>query len=317
MTLDHERELKNAQYLAAFETFLVTNKRASRNTVLAYMTDLRKYQLFLKDQEISMVSATANDIRDYLYFLTKKEKLTSASRARKITALKLFYRYLEDTQKIANPTVSIIAPKREKSLPVYLTLEEIRALFDLAKQETDPKGIRNATMLQLLYASGLRVSELVEAHLSNLHFDTGFLTVSGKGSKYRDIPLPFHTMQLLAHYVEHTLPLLIPSSLLEEKKQEGVCPLFPLVRKGKVKTMTRQSFWMYIKTLLKKAGIYKPVSPHTFRHSVATHLLENGADIRSLQMILGHESINTVEVYTHTSKKRMRHVYDVKHPRAK
>lgn len=300
------------QYLTQFTTHLLTEKRVSHNTFDAYQRDVKQMLTFLRENKLSVGDCNATDLKLYLRTLHKK-KMAARTMSRKISAIKVFFAYLaEQHEDIKDVADLLIFPKLEKTLPVYLSEDEVERLLAAAQQDTSPKGIRNLVMLHLLYASGMRISEMVQLTTGQYHPDTGFLSIHGKGNKQRDVPLPHSVCDTLREYLENTYPRLVPEELRTTQKNY----LFASVRKGVVHHITRQSFWLLLKQLLIKAQIGKNVSPHTLRHSLATHLLKAGADVRSLQLLLGHEQIGTVELYTHLDRTQIRRIYDAKHPRA-
>ena len=195
-----------------------------------------------------------------------------------------------------------------------LTEEEIKQLFDTANKDNSYRGIRNKVMLSLLYASGMRVSELVNATLDQIHFDTGFVTIFGKGGKERMVPLPQNVLDLLRFYIDTVYIKFLPKKSNDQTSTKKY--LFPVYYKKEIKPISRQQFWSLLKQIILKSGIKKNISPHTLRHSLATHLLKKGANIRLLQVLLGHEQLTTVQVYTHLEDTQLRKEYDKKHPRA-
>lgn len=298
-------------YQSLFETYLLTEKRVTQNTFTAYQTDISQLCDFLTDQELAVGSATRDDLRLYVREMHKK-KLSARTMSRKISSIKLFYGFLHERHQVDDVSKVLVFPKVEKKLPMYLTEKEVVDLLDAARKDESPKGVRNLVMIHLLYAAGMRISELTNLTLNQFHFDTGFLTVSGKGNKQRDVPLPQKVLQTVSYYLDAIYPRLVPQEYLSKAKPY----LFATVRNGKLSPLSRQSFWVILRKLLTAAKITKSVSPHTLRHSLATHLMNAGADIRSLQLLLGHEQINTVEIYTHLENKQLRKIYDNKHPRA-
>lgn len=277
------------------------------------MTDTSQMRDALeKKYAISLVQVTGTQLKMYVRSL-HNAKAQPRTIARKISAFKVLYTFLAERYKCENAAEVLIIPKIEKSLPTYLTHDEIQALIQSAMQDESLKGRRNLIMLQLLYATGLRITEMVTLRLENIHFDTGFVSVTGKGGRQRDIPVPLAIGEALHYYVRTILPpMLVDTGIVVGAKTL----LFPTVRNGKMAAITRQAFWGILKKMLKGSGIAKNVSPHTLRHSLATHLLQAGADIRSLQLWLGHEQMSTVEIYTHLDKHMVRKTYDKKHPRA-
>jgi len=300
-------------YISLFQAYLLTEKRLSRNSVNAYMTDVRQFAAYLQQHYSSdLAHAAGEQLKQYVRLLhnTKQQPRTIA---RKISAFKVLYAFLAERYGANNSAAVLIMPKIDKSLPVYLTHDEIKTLIEVAMKDDSVKGKRNLMMLQLLYATGLRITELIMLRSENVHFDTGFLNVIGKGGRQREIPVPLSIAQQLHVYWRDIVP-----QLLLEATATGAAKhlLFPSVRNGEVTAITRQAFWGVLKKLLVTSGITKNVSPHTLRHSLATHLLQAGADIRSLQLWLGHEQMSTVEIYTHLDKSMVRKSYDKKHPRA-
>ncbi len=296
-----------------FHTFLLTERRVAQNTFLAYRRDLEQFESFLVGAKIGLNTIQKKDLSLFLRFL-KDQGINAKSVARKISSLKIFFRYLNDVHHLPNIAKHLVFPKTDKNLPSYLTQQEIQALLLAANKDTSDKGIRNKVMLYLLYATGMRVSELVSLTLGQLQFDTGFVKILGKGSKERMVPLPRNVMELLRYYLDHIYPKLLPSQLLKAPAAKQY--LFAAVYNQEIKPLSRQSLWLQVKKVLLLAGILKNISPHSLRHSLATHLLQQGADLRSLQMLLGHENLSTVQIYTHLGDTQIRQIYDKKHPRA-
>lgn len=303
--------MNDQQYIDAFETHLLTERRVSRNTFSAYQSDLKQFRSYLSDNDLSIASVSATQLRAYVRSLHQRS-CKARTIARKISALKVLYAFLEEHQNQKNTAEVLVMPKIEKSLPVYLTQEEVMHLLKVAEEDRSSKGQRNVVMLHLLYASGMRVSELVGLRIDQFHFDTGFVTIYGKGGRQRDVPLPMPVCHMVTQYIAAIRPKLLAGK--DDGRTDTV--LFPSGRKKGTPHITRQTFWMMLKELLKEAGISKKVSPHSLRHSLATHLLQAGADLRSLQLWLGHEQMSTVEIYTHLEKSKVRKTYDKKHPRA-
>lgn len=297
--------------LDKFTTYLLTEKRVSNNTFDAYKRDIQQFVDWLVRSKIAIEAANLNTLKQFLQWL-KKEQLGARSMSRKISSLKAFYNYLSKYLNFDNVARELVFPKLEKRLPSYLTEEEINRLLEAAESVTTMHGFRNKIMLYLLYVSGMRISELVELKCSDLHFDTGFIAVQGKGGKGRMIPIPAHIMEMLKKYLE-TIHKGFVQVNAEKRKTEYV---FPVCYGGKVRPITRQAFWTILKQLSKRANIDRPISPHKLRHSLATHMLKNGADLRSLQLLLGHENLSTVQIYTHLETGYLRKVYDKKHPRS-
>lgn len=297
-------------YQAQFEAYLLTERRVSDNTFAAYSRDIRQLCHYLKGRRVRIVKCTKEHLRAFLKAL-KETGVTAKSLSRKISAIKLFYTFLKDRYKLPNVAAALTFPTLEKRLPNYLSEDEVQQLLIAASSDTSFRGIRNKVMLYLLYASGVRVSELVAMTIDQLHFDSGFVHIVGKGKKERVVPLPKNLLDLLRYYIDHVYVKLLPSNVTSKNNY-----LFFSSQKEVIKPMSRQFFWQILKKILHQAGIVRNVSPHSLRHSLATHLLKNGADIRSLQMLLGHENLATVQIYTHLSNPQLRQIYDKKHPRA-
>lgn len=298
--------------VAQFHNYLLTEKRVSKNTFCAYRQDINQLIEFLEKERLGIAAVTAQHLRKFLKKL-KDAGLTPKSISRKISSIKLFFEFVHNRFSIKNIAVGLVFPKIEKTLPNFLTEQEIQKLLSAANKDTSLKGIRNKVMLYLLYASGMRVSELVNMTTDQIHFDTGFIHLVGKGQKERVIPLPKNILEMLRQYLETTYKQLLSA------KADGVGKknyLFFALYNNTMKPISRQLFWIALKKILTHAAIFKNVSPHSLRHSLATHLLKNGADIRSLQMLLGHENLATVQMYTHLGTSQVRKIYDKKHPRA-
>ena len=300
---------QDSNLVALFQTYLLTEKSVSKNTFSAYRRDIDMLYAFLQESKTSLKSCNKNHLKKYLKIL-KLQGLSAKSLSRKISSIKAFFKYLSDRFEFQNKAQVLVFPKLEKKLPVYLTEEEIQKLLGAANNDNSLKGVRNKVMLYLIYASGMRVSELVNLTVDQVHFDTGFVNLIGKGNKERSVPLPKNILGLLRYYLDSIYSKLLPDGC---QKSDF---LFFSVYRGLARAITRQSFWIILKNILKKAYISKNISPHSLRHSLATHLLKSGADIRSLQILLGHEQISTVQIYTHLEKRQIRDVYDKKHPRA-
>jgi len=273
-------------------------------TLAAYRRDLKTFGAWLeKERSHALDAAAAGDIEAYLAwrFATRAQP---RSAARYTSALKRFYRYLLRENLIAfDPTLNLDSPKLPRSLPKTLTETDVERLLDSA-DTAPPLGLRDRAMLETLYATGLRVSELVGLKLTAVNLNDGVLRVTGKGNKDRLVPLGEEAVQWLRRYLAESRPL-----LLERKLSDAV---FVTARGG---GMTRQAFWYLIKRHARTAGITRPLSPHTLRHAFATHLLNHGADLRVVQMLLGHSDISTTQIYTHVARERMKQLHAQHHPR--
>lgn len=286
--------------VTAFRTYLITERRFALNSVAAYMADTEQLIEFLEEHDIELSEYTKETILEFLSTLHLK-KLSMTSIGRKVVSLRLFGAFLAERYKIPNGLLHVQVPKAEQLLPRYLTEDEIQALFHAVEVEalTSPnRGGRNHLMLMLLYSGGLRVSELLALKPLSFRFDTGFVEIVGKRGRQRVVPLPAEVLQLVKAYIA-------------QHKIEGW--LFVSSQTGN--PLTRQQAWNIVKEVVKKAGIARDISPHSLRHSLATHFLGRGVDLRSLQVFLGHESIETVEVYTHVDRTSLREIYKKTHPR--
>lgn len=275
----------------------------SENTLSAYRSDLLGLSQWLKQQELDLLGAARADLLGYLQRRVE-EGAKPRSSARLLSSIRRFYRYLVRERMVSeDPSARIDAPKLGRSLPKSLTEEEVEAL--LAAPDTSVLlGMRDRTMLEVLYASGLRVSELVGLSLPQINLQQGLVKVIGKGNKERLVPLGEEALNWLERYVRNTRGMLLGAV------QSDV--LFPS-RRGSA--MTRQAFWQLIKRYALQAGISKPLSPHTLRHAFATHLLNHGADLRVVQLLLGHSSLSTTQIYTHVARERLKNLHSQHHPR--
>ncbi|MCW2277359.1 site-specific tyrosine recombinase XerD [Heliophilum fasciatum] len=286
-------------------TYLAVERGLAAHTIAAYRRDLRDWAAFLiaRGGE-SVVEVERSHVQAYLYDLHRRG-LQSTTRARRLAALKGFYRFLLDEGTIeADPTVLLAGPKLPRHLPQVLNAAEIKTLLESPPMTL--RGIRDRAMMETLYATGLRVSELVSLRTDQVSLDVGFVQVIGKGNKERVVPLGRMAVAAIEAYLRRVRG--------EWIRRPGEKALF-LTRRGG--PMTRQGFWKLLKAYAKAAGIQKELTPHTLRHSFATHLLENGADLRAIQEMLGHADIGTTQIYTHVTVKRLRTVYDASHPRAR
>lgn len=287
-----------------FLTYLSVERGLSRNTIISYQGDLVSFMDFLEKRAINALSKTSkNDVVDFMLF-QKDKGLAANSVARRLAAIKVFYRFLVRERILKNDPTSIIdSPKLWKKIPETLSLEEVNAL--LAQPDLrDTQGIRDKAILETLYATGMRVSEAVNLRTDNVNAQIGFLRCIGKGNKERVIPLGKKAIDAIKRYREVARP-----KLLGKKEAEF---LF-VSRFGK--KISRQSFWKIIKKYARLAKIKKPIRPHILRHSFATHLLERGADLRSVQEMLGHANIATTQIYTHVNKDRLKAIHKMYHPR--
>lgn len=290
-------------YLSAYETYLKTEKRSSANTVSSYLRDVRQFAQVMEDREISLVDVVTQDVEEYAATLSRKGK-SPATVTRSLASIKSFYQFLI-TKRVMNqnPTKGVAPTKVERKLPQVLTGKEVE-LFLEQPECTDLKGYRDRAMLELLYATGIRVSELIALDVDDLNLPGGVLKCYSKG-KERIIPLYPAAIRALNEYVHSIRPQLVDS--IDE------VALFVNMNGER---MSRQGFWKLIKYYQEKAGIQKEITPHTLRHSFAAHLLENGADLRSIQEMLGHADISSTQIYSRLLNQKIKDVYLKAHPRA-
>ena len=303
--------MKFQDLITKFEAYLLTEKRVSPNTFVAYKQDLAQFTAFLAKKECELDALKISDLKRFLHYLHDK-KLSARSVARKISALKALFNYLHVRHDMKNLAQELYIPKIEKKLPAYLTEQEIEQLFDVAEQDTSPQGIRNKVMIYLLYVSGMRVTELTQLKVSDIQFDTGFISIHGKGGKQRMVPVPQPILAMLREYINGPL-----GTFMQKKTGSSHAKyLFPICYGGKIRPISRQAFWVILKGIWRQSGIKRAISPHKLRHSFATHMLKKGVNLRSLQLLLGHENLSTVQVYTHVETSFVRKIYDRKHPRS-
>ncbi len=274
----------------------------SRNTLQSYRFDLTSFALWLQLQHKQLLSVVQADIQQYLAVKFPQSKPRSMSRL--IATLRRFYRYCLRENKIdTDPTLQIEAPKLPRSLPKSLSEDEVVALLN-APNLNEPAGLRDRAMLELLYACGLRVSELVSIQTTEISIPDGVVRVTGKGSKTRLVPMGEEAADWISHYLKDARPVIL---------QKRLCDALFVTNRGEA--MTRQAFWYLIKRYALLAGITKHMSPHVLRHAFATHLLNHGADLRVVQMLLGHSDISTTQIYTHVARERLKKLHAEHHPR--
>lgn len=294
-------------YIQEYENYLKLERSLSPNSVEAYVHDVTKLKQFLEisGSDLTPLQITMVELQDFIEYINELG-MSAFSQARIISGLKSFYKFLlYEGELDADPTELLEAPKLGRKLPDTLSVEEIDRILSAIDHST-PEGMRNRAMLETLYSSGLRVSELIGLKMSNVHFDVGFLRIFGKGSKERLVPVGREALKYIKLYRDD-----IRVHLDIKPGNEGF--IF-LNRNGR--QLSRQMVFIVIKNLVEKAGIKKTISPHTFRHSFATHLIEGGADLRAVQEMLGHESITTTEIYTHLDRDYLKQVIQDFHPRS-
>lgn len=291
------------QIIEGYENFLTEIKHASKNTISSYMRDIHQFAAYLEERNISVLDADRDTVNDYMLSLQKKGK-SAATISRCLASLKSFFGFaVSQGEKATNPVTNIHVEKAEKKLPQILTGKEVELLLEQPKC-TDLKGYRDKAMLELLYATGIRVSELINLNVSDVNLPGGFIKCAASG-KMRIIPLYPEAVKALAEYIEDIRPKMV-ANIQEES-------LFVNVSGER---MSRQGFWKIIKFYQDKAQIEKDITPHTLRHSFAAHLLENGADLRSIQEMLGHSDISSTQIYAQLVKQNLKSVYNKYHPKA-
>jgi len=297
--------MSNAELLDEFSDTLWLEDGLSRNTLESYRRDLNKFALWLQQRRnVSLLQGTHVDIQGFLAHLVVEQKARATSTSRAISSLKRLYQYQLRQGKISvDPTLQIATPKLPRSLPKTLTEQDVELLLQAPDVDT-PLGMRDRTMLEVLYASGLRVSELVGLSVAQISLDMGVVRVMGKGSKERLVPLGEEALDWLRRYLAGARATLlnnqVSNAMFVTARGEG---------------MTRQMFWYLIKRHARHGGLNKPLSPHTLRHAFATHLLNHGADLRVVQLLLGHADISTTQIYTHVARERLKSLHAIHHPR--
>mgnify|MGYP005820173677 FL=1 len=293
-----ERQLKY------FFDFLENEKKLSENTLQSYKRDLKQFKRYLESYGLRFDRVKKEDIEDYIKEMAEDENKKPASISRSIASLRSFYQFIVKRKKIkVDPTKDVKAPKVEKRVPSVLTSEEVELLLEQPK-DIDLKGIRDKAMLEFAYATGMRVTEIISLNLDDVNLEEGYVTCRN-GNKQRNIPLGKMSLKALKEYIEEARDILI--------KSESEQALFVNINGGR---LTRQGFWKIIKYYKEQAHITKDITPHVLRHSFATHLLQNGADIKAIQTMLGHSDISSTQVYMQFQDEGLKNVYRKAHPRA-
>ena len=292
-------------YVQQFISYLASERGLAQNTLESYGRDLRYFQQYLESNQLTFATGSTNEIiRTYLDELKKQGKAVSTI-SRNLAALKSFYQYLLKEQYLdADPASKIESPKLEKKLPQVLSVQQVELLLKQPNINL-PAGLRDKAMLELLYATGIRVSELITINVNDVNLELGYIKCFGRGAKERVVPLGSIASKCVSQYLRKGR-----TALVRSKQEEAMF----VNHHGR--RLTRQGFWKIIKKYALEAHIEQKITPHTLRHSFATHLLENGADLRSVQEMLGHADISTTQIYTHVTKNRLKEVYDKAHPRA-
>ncbi|NVL91477.1 MAG: site-specific tyrosine recombinase XerD [Desulfobacterales bacterium] len=290
------------ELLDQFIDHLRVERGLATNTILAYNHDLVDFLDFLRRRGVSPIQISQHDLLSFLG--EKKTHLSPRSLARNLVSIRMFYRFLVSEGRIAvNPVRLMAIPKLYRHLPDVLSRDEAETLL-LQPDTTTMAGKRDRAILELLYATGLRVTELIGLRMTNINLEAGYIRTMGKGAKERIIPMGTKAIDSLKEYLANSRPSLL---------KRGEFPHVFLNSRGR--PMTRQGLWKIIRNYALKAGIARTVTPHTLRHSFATHLLEGGADLRSVQIMLGHADISTTQIYTHVARERLKEIHEKYHPR--
>jgi integrase/recombinase XerD len=293
--------------ISSFLTHVKVEKGLSANTVSAYRRDLVKFKSFAEKRKLALETVSRDDLVDFLAGLYR-QKLESRTVARQLVTLRNFFRFAQIQESIArDPTINLESPKIRRSLPGYLRLEEVERLLGQPDSKTI-LGQRDRAMLEVLYSTGLRVSELVGLRVSDLDGKTGCVRCIGKGDKERLVPVGRKALGLVDKYLREARPELL------RRGKTGNSPTLFVNRRGA--PLSRVGVWKILSAYGRRAGLRRALTPHMLRHSFATHLLERGADLRSVQLMLGHADISTTQIYTHVVEERLRQIYKAHHPRA-
>jgi len=296
-----------APAISSFLTHVQVEKGLASNTLSAYRRDLTKFEDFAKKRKLELGAVKRDDLVDFLASLYR-QKLESKTVARHLVTLRNFFRHAQIQELIADdPTAHLESPKIRRSLPGYLRLEEVEKLLELPDQKA-PLGLRDRSMLEVLYSTGLRVSELTSLRVMDLDMKVGCVRCIGKGYKERIVPVGRKALAIVERYLREGRP-----ALIGQGKGGAGAFLFVNRRGGRI---SRVGVWKILSGYGRKAGLRVPLTPHMLRHSFATHLLERGADLRSVQLMLGHSDISTTQIYTHVVEERLKQIYKAHHPRA-
>ena len=291
------------EQIKLFLKFLQNDKKLSDNTIQSYKRDISQFESYVEENQIDYIKVDEKIIKEYLEYLQNIGKKSSTV-SRNLASIRSFYQYLVRTKKVLqDPTNNIQAPKIEKRVPSILTAKEVELLLD-QPQDVDLKGIRDKAMLEFAYATGMRVTEIISLNLEDVNFEEAYVSCK-TGTKQRNIPLGTLSIKALKEYVDESRPYLI--------KDEGVKSLFVNINGRR---LTRQGFWKIVKYYKEQAHITKDITPHVLRHSFATHLLQNGADLKAIQSMLGHSDISSTQVYMQFQDEGLKNVYKNTHPRA-
>ena len=301
-------DLREKEFIEGFKSYLSVEKNFSEHTLSAYCSDIVSFLLWLNGT--SCTDVDFNKLRDYLHFIQRFE-YKKTTLARKTASIRTFYKYLFRERYVdSNPAISLSAPKRPKSLPKFLTTDEVEKILNNVKIDT-PAGFRNRVILELLWATGMRVSELSNLNFGDLNIEENEIRVFGKGAKERIVLISDRAKQYLVQYINTARKLIAPGYNTNEINEKS--PVFINSTGFRLQNKTIRNA---INTVVEQIELPKKVTPHVFRHSFATHLIENGADLRVVQELLGHAGISNTQIYTHISMKHLQDVYDSAHPHA-
>jgi len=297
--------MNEVQAINRFKKFLKVEKGLSQNSIYSYTYDLKKFNDYLSENNKDILVATQEDIQQFLIFEKNSKNNSSRTLARSLAAIRQFYNFVSDNfEDVKNPTVKIESPQIEKTLPDFLSVKEVNKLFD-SISEADSYELRDKTIFELLYSCGLRISEAIELTKNDIDTENYFINITGKGNKERIVPIGDEALRLLNKYISESRYVILGSRESEY--------LFVSKKGGK---LNRKSVWRLLKNYVVRTDIIKNITPHTLRHSFATHLIENGADLRSVQELLGHMDISTTQVYTHMAKKELQKIHKKYHPKS-
>jgi integrase/recombinase XerD len=293
--------------IASFLTHIRVEKGLSDNTVAAYRRDVEKFEAFAKKKKLTVESVSRDDLVDFLAGLYR-QKLESRTVARHLVTLRNFFRFAQTQEMIASdPAINLESPKIRRNLPGYLRLEEVEKLLEQPDAKT-PTGMRDHAMLEVLYSTGLRVSELIGLAVTDVDSKVGCIRCTGKGDKERIVPVGRKALGIVEKYLREGRPELV------RQAKAAASPALFVNRRGAA--LSRVGVWKILSAYGRKAGLRVALTPHMLRHSFATHLLERGADLRSVQLMLGHADISTTQIYTHVVEERLKQIYKAHHPRA-
>ncbi len=296
--------MKEIQAINRFKKFLQVEKGLSPNSIYSYTYDLKKFNEFLMSQNKSILEASQDDIQQFLKYEKTKKKNSTRTQARSLAAIRQFYNFISDKfENIDNPTSKIESPHVEKTLPDFLTTKEVDQLFNSIRED-DIYELRDKAIFELLYSCGLRITEAIEILLDNVDFENEYIKVLGKGNRERIVPIGDEAIRLIKKYIRES------RSRISGNQD---CEYLFISKKGS--KLNRKSVWRLLKNYVSRININKNITPHTLRHSFATHMIENGADLRSVQELLGHVDISTTQVYTHLAKKKLQEIHKQFHPK--